>query len=43
MDILRHGAQVEVIGPDALRDEVTRCLAAALENYRAVEDAENAS
>lgn len=36
MDILRHGAEVEVVGPEGLRDEVTRCLAAALENYRPV-------
>ena len=34
MDILRHGAEVEVVAPESLRDEVTRRLAAALENYR---------
>ena len=42
MDILRYGAEVEAVAPKSLRSEVTRLLAAALENYRPPEDAENA-
>ena len=42
MDILRHGPEVEVVAPESLRDEVTRRLAAALENYRPLEYAEDA-
>ena len=34
MDILRHGERVEVIEPDALRREVMRRLALAVERYR---------
>jgi predicted DNA-binding transcriptional regulator YafY len=34
MDILRHGADVEVLGPEKLRERVKEALAAALENYR---------
>ena len=33
MDILRHGADVEVISPEGLREEVKRALRAALEQY----------
>ncbi|MGH8738487.1 MAG: helix-turn-helix transcriptional regulator [Burkholderiales bacterium] len=33
MDILRHGAQVEVASPDALRAAVAAALAAALKQY----------
>ena len=36
MDVLRHGPEVEVVEPQGLRDEITRCLAAALRNYRPV-------
>lgn len=35
MDILRHGAQVEVLAPDTLRDEVKRTLAAMQARYGA--------
>jgi predicted DNA-binding transcriptional regulator YafY len=34
MDILRHGPEVEVVSPKALRDEVARCLRQALDQYR---------
>ena len=34
MDILRHGADVEVLAPDKLRARVKEALAAALKNYR---------
>ena len=34
MDILRHGAHVEVVGPVSLREAVVTELVAALENYR---------
>ena len=34
MDILRHGAHVEVVGPVSLHEAVVAELAAALENYR---------
>lgn len=34
MDILRHGAEVEVIGPAALREQVATELAATLQRYR---------
>lgn len=34
MDILRYGPDVEVIAPQALRDEVAARLAAALDRYR---------
>jgi predicted DNA-binding transcriptional regulator YafY len=34
MDILRHGADVEVISPEGLREEVKRALEAALRQYR---------
>ena len=34
MDILRHGAEVEVLGPEKLRTRVSQALAAALKNYR---------
>ncbi len=34
MDILRHGAQVEVVGPVSLREAVVVELRAALESYR---------
>jgi predicted DNA-binding transcriptional regulator YafY len=33
MDILRHGAEVQVVGPEALRDDVARQLRRALEAY----------
>jgi proteasome accessory factor C len=33
MDILRHGPDVEVVGPEALREEVKAALAAALAQY----------
>lgn len=33
MDILRQGADVEVLGPPALRDEVQRCAAKILARY----------
>lgn len=33
MDVLRHGEEVEVVGPPALRDAVRARLAAALRNY----------
>jgi proteasome accessory factor C len=33
MDILRHGADVEVISPEGLREEVKRALRAALAQY----------
>jgi predicted DNA-binding transcriptional regulator YafY len=33
MDILRHGAEVEVLGPAALREEVARSLRTALDQY----------
>jgi len=33
MDILRHGAEVEVVGPEGLRGEVARQLQRALEAY----------
>ena len=36
MDVLRHGAEVEGVEPEGLRDEITRRLAAALRNYRPV-------
>jgi len=35
MDILRHGADVEVLAPDALRDEVKRTIAAMQARYDA--------
>jgi len=35
MDILRHGAEVEVVGPEALRAEVTETLRRALAQYGA--------
>jgi predicted DNA-binding transcriptional regulator YafY len=35
MDVLRHGDQVEVIQPGALREAVQRRLAAALAAYAA--------
>ena len=38
MDILRHGAEVEVLGPESLREEVAGRLAAALEQYRSLKD-----
>jgi len=34
MEILRHGAEVEVVGPDSLREQVASTLAAALGRYR---------
>lgn len=34
MDILRHGADVEVVEPDSLRSEMQRRLQAALDRYR---------
>jgi len=34
MDILRHGADVEVLAPDKLRTRVKEALAAALKRYR---------
>ena len=33
MDILRHGAEVEVVEPEALRTEVAAVLRRALEQY----------
>ena len=36
MDILRHGPDAEVVGPESLRDEVARRLAAALESFRRI-------
>jgi proteasome accessory factor C len=33
MDILRHGAEIEVIAPEALRADVKRALQAALDQY----------
>ena len=33
MDILRHGPDVIVIAPDALREEVDECLRQALAHY----------
>jgi predicted DNA-binding transcriptional regulator YafY len=33
MDILRHGAEVEVVAPEALRDDVARQLRLALASY----------
>ena len=33
MDVLRHGAEVEVVGPDGLRKEVARQLRVALGKY----------
>lgn len=33
MDILRHGAEVEVVQPEALRDDVARQLRRALDTY----------
>ncbi len=33
MDILRHGREVEVVGPEALRAEVRSALKAALGQY----------
>jgi proteasome accessory factor C len=33
MDIMRHGAEVEVVGPDELRDEVKRQTRRALDRY----------
>jgi predicted DNA-binding transcriptional regulator YafY len=33
MDVLRHGEQVEVVGPAALREQVRQRLAAALRRY----------
>jgi len=34
MDVLRHGSEVEVLGPAELRDEVIRCLENATAVYR---------
>lgn len=34
MDILRHGAEVEVVAPDALRADVKRALEVALARYK---------
>ncbi len=34
MDILKHGAEVEVIAPDTLRNAVAEHLQNALKNYR---------
>lgn len=34
MDILRHGAEVEVLAPESLRSKVKESLAAALKRYR---------
>jgi WYL domain len=34
MDILRHGANVEVIAPETLRADVRRALEAALAQYK---------
>jgi len=34
MDILRHGAEVEVLAPDELRDEVRRTVAAMHDRYQ---------
>jgi len=34
MDVLRHGAEVEVVAPEALRVEVRKALAEALARYR---------
>jgi predicted DNA-binding transcriptional regulator YafY len=34
MDILKHGGEVEVISPEALRDAVAECLKSALGHYR---------
>jgi predicted DNA-binding transcriptional regulator YafY len=34
MDILKHGPEVEVLGPGALRDRVARTLGQALRQYR---------
>lgn len=33
MDVLRHGAQVEVVAPEGLREEVRRALKAAMDSY----------
>lgn len=33
MDVLRYGVEVEVLGPESLRDEVVRRLAEALKKY----------
>ncbi|MBT4394931.1 MAG: WYL domain-containing protein, partial [Acidiferrobacteraceae bacterium] len=33
MDIMRHGAQVEVIAPDSLRETVRQRLTAAAAQY----------
>jgi len=33
MDVLRHGAEVEVVGPETLREEVRRALERALAQY----------
>ena len=33
MDVLRHGAEVEVVSPEALRMEVSKALSDALERY----------
>jgi predicted DNA-binding transcriptional regulator YafY len=35
MDILRHGAEVEVVGPATLREQVAAALEAALDQYGA--------
>ncbi len=37
MDVLRYGAEVEVLGPPSLKDEVVRRLGAALEKYLGVD------
>jgi predicted DNA-binding transcriptional regulator YafY len=34
MDILRHGAHVEVLEPESLREEVKKELAKTLDRYR---------
>jgi hypothetical protein len=34
MDLMRHGAEVEVLGPPALRVKVAASLAAAASRYR---------
>jgi predicted DNA-binding transcriptional regulator YafY len=38
MEILRHGADVEVLAPETLRDELAQVLEAALQRYRQTGD-----
>jgi predicted DNA-binding transcriptional regulator YafY len=37
MDVLRHGADVEVVGPKELRDAAAKALRTALANYGATD------